>query len=170
MSAHYGEKVLSAREWLEEPDLSRLVNRVAARYGIGPADLQDLLQETRIALWEAESTATFGSAWVWRVASNKAVSLVRKVTRARARDRILAFSYEPNRRDPELEPLLRARITDLPTELREFYDLHYVQGWSERETASRLNLCRASVRWLDHRCRRAITGPRPNGLRRAVTY
>jgi RNA polymerase sigma factor (sigma-70 family) len=169
MSAQRGQKVLSAREWLEGPDLSRLVTRVAARYGIGPTDLQDLLQETRIALWEAGSTGTFGSAWVWRVASNKAVNLVRKATRARAGERELAFPNEHSKRDPELEPLLRVRITELPPALREFYDLHYVQGWSERETAGHLNMCRASVRWLDHRCLRAITGPRPDGSRRAAT-
>jgi len=52
--------------------------------------------------------------------------------------------------------LLHARVAELPARLREFYDLRYVQGWSERELVARLGLCRASVRWLDYTCRRAI--------------
>jgi len=94
------------------------------------------------------------------IARHKAVDLLRRTLRARSRDHTFTVLAAGNLADPEIEHLLKVRIAGLPPRLREFYDLHYTQAWSEREIAARLGMCRASVQWLDHCCRRDIIGPR----------
>lgn len=149
-------KAAERAEWLEDPTLDRLVLTVAATYRLQPQDIAEVLQETRIAIWQADSPGRVSRAWVLRVAKNKAVDLVRSRSRVRARDR--EFTHVPSHgtRDADLEILLKARVAKLPTRLREFYDQHYTQGWSEREIAIQHGVCRASVRWLDHQCRRLV--------------
>jgi RNA polymerase sigma factor (sigma-70 family) len=146
-------------EWLESPYLPRLISRVAHQHGLREEDLSDLLQETRIALWKAGAKNRVTGAWLFRTASHKAVDLVRIGIRHRAQDTLAARSPLPVPwPDVELEHLLHARVDQLPARLRKFYDLHYNQGLSERETAQSLGMCRASVRWLDRCCRRLISG------------
>jgi RNA polymerase sigma factor (sigma-70 family) len=154
---------MGARVWIDSPALPRLVARIAADRCLRESDLQDLIQETRIALWEAGAEKNVTTAWVSRVAMNKAVDLVRRTIRARAREHAYACRARGGEREPEIECLLRARVSEIPVRLRDFYDLHYVQGWSERELAKRLGRCRASIRWLDRLCRRAIVG-KPRGV------
>lgn len=153
-----GESVL---EWLGSPALPRFVTRAARQYGLSAQDIPDLLQETRIALWEAGSTAKVSAAWVMRVASNKSVDLLRRTSRAGARERAFTETCAGRASDFDLERLLGARVARLPPRLRRFYDLRYRQGRSERDVAARLQVCRASVRWLDHRCRTLLIGVDP---------
>jgi RNA polymerase sigma factor (sigma-70 family) len=147
----------SAEVWIDSPALVALLIRVAAHHRIGSADLDDLAQETRIALWEAGNEVV-GAAWVLQVASNKAVDLIRRRARAVARDQTFSTLNKGRPSEPEITLLLHARVAALPPQIREFYELHYVQGWSEREIAAQLGKCRASIRWLDHRCRQSIIG------------
>ena len=149
---------MCARAWIDSPALPRLVKRVATQHWILDGDFQDLLQETRIALWRFGTESNVSTAWVSRVATNKAVDLVRRTKRARARERAYAGLARKAGREPDIELLLHARVAEFPARLRRFYDLHYGEGWSERELATRLGMCRASIRWLDKSCRRAITG------------
>lgn len=158
MPAHRPEREVGAPLWIDSPALPGLVARVGARYGIAPGDLPDLLQETRIALWEVEAATPVSAALVVRIASNKAVDLVRGFARRRARDRAAAEIAPCCEEDAELRHLLNVRVDELPQRLHEFYELHYHQGLSEREIARRLGLCRASVRWLDRCCRRHLLG------------
>jgi len=146
---------VSAETWMTAPMLPALVARSASLYHVNEEDVEDLLQETRIALWEAGQELV-GAAWVARVANHKAVDLVRRRVRARAHLRAYAALSEGRGPEPEVGLLLHARVAELPARLRDFYELRYVQGWSERELATRLGLCRASIRWLDSTCRRAI--------------
>lgn len=148
----------TAEAWMTSRALPGLVARVAGAYGIDEVDFEDLLQETRIALWE-RGAEDLGAAWVLQVARHKAVDLVRHRIRARARDRTYALLADGRNAESEFEPLLHALVAQLPIRLRQFYDLRYVQGWSERDIATHLGKCRASVRWLDRTCRRAIVGP-----------
>lgn len=99
-----------------------------------------------------------GASWVMRVAANKAIDLVRRNVRERARDRTLACLTEPQWEEPDLKLLLEAWIAELPPRLRQFYHLRYEEGWSEREVAAQLGKCRATVRWLDHCLRQAVLG------------
>jgi len=151
----------TAAQWLESPRLTRAAARVAYQYSLGPEDLDDMLQELRIALWKGAPEIRVGASWILQVACHKAVDLVRKQARTRLGDRTLVNSPENQTHDHELVCLLRARVARLPSQLREFYELHYRQGLSERETARSLGLCRSSVRWLDRCCRRHIAGEVP---------
>lgn len=146
-------------EWLESPYVRRLIRRVAREHGLAGEDLAELLQETCIALWKEGLSTHVTAGWILRTASHKAVDLVRSGIRRRAQDS-QAAGVAPSHAAPdaELEHLLHARVDELPTRLREFYELHYHQGFSEREIAQSLGLCRASVRWLDRCCLRYITG------------
>jgi RNA polymerase sigma factor (sigma-70 family) len=148
----------SADDWLASPYLDQIGRNVARRHGLAPEDLPDLLQEIRIALWEAGLDARLGSPWVLRVASNKAVDLVRLRARVRAVQSIAVEAVASGTSQEELGHLLNAKVDSLPRRLRRFYDLHYRLGLSEREIARRIGVSRASVRWLDHCCRRIITG------------
>jgi RNA polymerase sigma factor (sigma-70 family) len=151
---------LSTDEWLHSPYLTRVARRAAHSIGLGAAEIPDLLQEIRIALWRAGRRARVGPAWLFQVASHKAVDILRRRIRSREIEQDFTTSM-PARQSPrltELGHLLRARASRLPPPLREFYDLHYGHGWSEREIAARLGLCRQSVRWMDRICRRRLAG------------
>lgn len=158
MSSSGSERELAVTSWIDSPSLVGLVKRVAARYRIGVDDVPDLVQETRIALWETTSPGPPSTALAMRVATNKAVDLVRSMVRRRARDRVASWSSPGDPGDAELRHLLNARVDELPRRLHEFYELRYHEGLSERELARRLRLCRASVRWLDRCCRRSLLG------------
>ncbi|HZI67003.1 MAG TPA: sigma-70 family RNA polymerase sigma factor [Thermoanaerobaculia bacterium] len=158
MASHLSERASVVSAWIDSPALVGLVSRVAAHYGIAAADVPDLVQETRIALWEVGSEAPPSSALMARVATNKAVDLLRNLVRRRTRDRAAALNALGAPENAELRHLLNARVDELPRQLHEFYELRYHQGMSEREIARSLGLCRASVRWLDRRCRRSLLG------------
>ena len=92
---------VTAEAWITAPYLLALVTRVVSHYQINQEDGEDLLQETRIALWEAGQEVV-GAAWVTRVASHKAVDLVRGRVRARAHIRTYAALPEGRRPEPEI--------------------------------------------------------------------
>ncbi len=119
--------------------------RASALYRISPADLEDLAQEVRIALWEV-GDRDVSTAWVMRVASNKAVNLIRSRTRALARNQTFGCLAAKRLPEPGVDLLLSASIAELPAPLRGFYELHYLQGLSEREIASLLGKCRPEAR------------------------
>jgi DNA-directed RNA polymerase specialized sigma24 family protein len=147
-----------ATVWLEAPELGELVTRIATRDHVAPADVPDLLQETRIALWHLGLEARVNSAWIIRTATNKVVDHVRSRLRARVREQTFARLALGGSPDPDLEHLLHTEVATLPVRLRQFYELHYVWGLSEREVARELSTSRASIRWLDRCCLRAIAG------------
>jgi len=157
--------VASAANWLASPMLDRLVARVARQHGLALDDLPDLTQETRIALWEPGVDQPVSTSLVLSIASNKAVDLIRRRVRRRARERATTLLARRRDGDTELHHLLNVQVEALPPRLRKFYELHYHQGLSEREVARTLSLCRASVRWLDHQLLRVMaagvrSGPR----------
>jgi RNA polymerase sigma factor (sigma-70 family) len=156
MKAQIWRNATLATAWLEAPGLGELVGRIATRYHVAPADVQDLVQETRIALWKLGPELQVSSAWVIRTATNKVVDHVRSMLRARRREQTFARLTLSGSRDPDLEHLLRTQVAAMPSRLRTFYELYYVLGMSEREVAREVGMCRASVRWLDRCCRRAI--------------
>jgi DNA-directed RNA polymerase specialized sigma24 family protein len=147
-----------AGEWLDSARLGRFVRLITAVYGLSALDREDVLQETRIALWQGGLETPIAKSWIRQTVTHKAVDLLRRNGRLQAGDRALAQLAAPTNRDPELEPLLHARVAELRGRLRTFYTLHYEAGLSERETATRMGVCRASIRWLDHQCRRQLLG------------
>jgi RNA polymerase sigma factor (sigma-70 family) len=155
-----------AGSWLASPALDRVVARIASQYHLMPDDLPDLVQETRIALWEKGLETPVSAALVVKIASNRAVDLIRRRLRRRTRDRAAAIATLPPEENVELRHLLNARVEALPPRLHRFYELHYHQGLREREIASMLGLCRSSVRWLDHQVRRFVSGGSPTPIAR----
>lgn len=145
-------------EWLESPYLAHVAGRVAHQHDLVRDDLEDLIQELRIALWEAGLDVRVSARWLFTVANHKAVDLFRKRVRRRRRDRVFTDIREHASHDLELDHLLHARVARFSSSLRKFYDLRYLQGLSEREIARSLGLCRGSVRWLDRCCRRKLAG------------
>jgi RNA polymerase sigma factor (sigma-70 family) len=143
-------------EWLDAPELQGLVTRSVARYEVAPADVQDLLQETRLALWHIGLETEVSNSWIARTAKNKAIDHVRQRVRARSREKAFALNTSVGTRDPELEHLLRSRSAALPPPFRRFYGLFYIEGRSERDVARELHIGRASVRWMDRCCRRLL--------------
>jgi len=131
-------------EWLDSPVLLRIVKRVACQYGILPAEIDDLAQEVRIALWSAELQVDIKPGWVFATARHKAVDLLRR----RRHSESTALPRPPPREAFELVYLIEAQVTQLPERLRVFYRLRYLEGLTEREISGRIGLCRASVRWL----------------------
>ncbi len=150
--------VASAEAWLASPYLGRLVTRVASQHGVPGAELPDLIQETRIALWKTGLDSSVSAALVVNIARNKAVDLVRNLARRRARRRAVELLVSTPDVDSELRHLLSLRVKTLPRRLQEFYELHYELGLSEREIARAWGLCRGSVRWLDRRTRGLLLG------------
>ena len=145
---------LAIAEWLNSPGLADAVEKIAGWRGItSPADIDDLVQEVRIALWQKGLHQAVSAAWIARVASNKVVDMIRRRSRRRRVERA-ASSRRPT--DPELTCLLHATTSSLSTDLKRFYALHYLLALSERELAKRLRLRRSGVRRLDRRCREEL--------------
>ncbi len=151
-------EIATIGEWLESPYLARVANRVARQHALPEDELPELLQDLRVAVWELGVGIRVSAAWIFGVATHKAVDLLRRRARARRHDQDLAAFVSRRERDLELHHLLRTRVAGFPMRLRQFYDLHYTQGLSEREVALSLGVCRATVRWLNRRCFHLLAG------------
>ncbi len=162
-----GEKAKqrSVEEWSSAPEIHVLFAGIAKRYGLSATDGEDILQETLIVLLRAGPDVQVCRSWILKVASRKAIDLVRndeamsnlEDTYARAR-RIADAETRETRH------LLRARADRLPPRLSSIWELRYVRGLTQREAAAELEIGRSSLRRLEQQFRRAITKrppPRP---------
>jgi len=151
-----GPGVTLSAEWLSSPVLVSVVTRIARHYGLGYPDIEDLIQETRIALWEKGLEAQINSSWINQTAIHKAVDLLRAGARRQARDGVAAALALAHGDDVEVQHLLNVKVDLLDHQLRSFYEMRYREGRSEREIVRDCGLCRASVRWLDAKLRRSV--------------
>jgi RNA polymerase sigma factor (sigma-70 family) len=147
--------------WLESPYVAHVAARAAYRCGLSAADVPDVLQELRIALWKAGPDLLVNAAWVSQTANHKAQDILRQIRRAAAKTPKWSEDRCPAGHDPELLHLLRARVDLLPKKLRKFYRLRFLEGMSEREISARMGLCRSSVRRLERRCLKRVAGQLP---------
>lgn len=144
-------------EWLESAYLPKIASRVAYEHGLPTQDTPDLLQELRLALWVAGADTAVNATWVYHTANHKAHDLLVRKRRDRLATRSGTESaIAGGTREFDLPHLLRAQADRLPKRIRRFYDLRYREGLSEREIATRLGLCRSSVRWMDRKCLRMM--------------
>jgi RNA polymerase sigma factor (sigma-70 family) len=151
----------AATDWLESPYLRFVVGRVAYRYHLAVENVPDLLQELRVALWRAGPDLSVNATWVIQTANHKAQDFLRRMRRnAEESSTWSEVCGRSTSRDPELLHLLRARVDQLPNVLRRFYELRFQQGFSQREVAERLGICRSSVRCFERRCLRMVRGRR----------
>lgn len=144
-------------EWLESPYLSRIASRVAYEHGLPMQDAPDLLQDLRLALWAAGADTAVNATWVYHTANHKAVDLLIR----NRRDRLATWSGTKSAIagrtcDFDLPHLLQAKADRLPERIRRYYYLRYREGLSQREIATRLGVCRSSVRWMDRQCLRMM--------------
>lgn len=158
---------ISCEGWMDSAELADIVSGVAFRIGVLTQDVPDLLQEVRIALWRLSPETLINRVWVAHTAAHKAVDWLRATAKRRAREEIFAFSFAGPVRSPDVPLLLNSRAAHLPSPLRGFYVLHYVLGLSEREISLRLGICRASVRWMDRRCKALLGALAATGVANA---
>jgi len=159
-----GNCSLAALDWLDSVLLQSIARRAACHFGLAASETPDLLQELRVAIWHAGPSATINASWVYAVARNKAIDLrrtqVRRIRTQRSTD--VRDSSSPSEQR-ELTALVRARISGLPGPMREYLDLRFWQGFSQRETALRLGLPRGIVRGWESYCLAIVRGTAPPG-------
>ncbi len=155
-----GSRPLLAQDWLVWPDLDRIVALIATRYRVNPDDIPDLVQEVRLTIWKAGENRAVNATWIFKVVASRILDHVR----AQARNCSFEFTGVPEDLPEsscdgaELVHLLRARLSRLPRTLRRFCDLRFAKDLSQREIAREMHLSRSSVRWLERRSRRELTG------------
>jgi DNA-directed RNA polymerase specialized sigma24 family protein len=154
--AHLGEKTTT--DWQQSAYLPRIVGLIAKQCGVPAADIPDVLQEVRLAIWRIGPTTWIEPRWIAQTARHKAVDSLRRLIRTRDLDRLAGATPQVTLVSAELHHLLCVAVSLLPPELQDFYEVRYKQGCSEREIATRWGICRASVRWLDKICRRRLSG------------
>ncbi|MDQ6893996.1 MAG: sigma-70 family RNA polymerase sigma factor [Acidobacteriota bacterium] len=145
---------MPAQYWPESTLLPRIVARAVFAFRLGREDAADLLQDVRVAVLDESPVEILSAGWIFLVAHNKAVDILR----ARYRERAIAegLPSDASYFEEEIVCLVRAQVSLLPAEQREFYELRYRRGMTEREVAERLGICRASVRYRDRLVRRTL--------------
>jgi RNA polymerase sigma factor (sigma-70 family) len=141
---------------MESVELTAVVRRVARAQRLDADEAADVEQEVLIALWRRAPDEEVSAGWIAVVAHHKCVDVHRQRSRWRQQDRTLGSLLRPFVPSPELALLVRAEADRLTPREREFFELRYAMGLTEREVGVLLGLCRASVRWKDRTCRRRL--------------
>ncbi|MCA3339804.1 MAG: sigma-70 family RNA polymerase sigma factor [Roseomonas sp.] len=144
-----------------------LVARVAGRYGLGPHDVDDVAQEVFARAWDAAPNwpadgAPF-AAWLYRVASNLAIDLLRRekrrpVTSLEAASMIVDMAPAPSAAvlQVELASAVRAALLELPERQRLAVELVHLESRSGAETAALLGTSIGALEGLLSRARREL--------------
>lgn len=144
-----------------------LVARVAGRYGLGPHDVDDVAQEVFARAWDAAPNwpadgAPF-AAWLYRVASNLAIDLLRRekrrpVTSLEAASMIADMAPAPSAAvlQVELASAVRAALLELPERQRLAVELVHLESRSGAETAALLGTSIGALEGLLSRARREL--------------
>lgn len=100
--------------------------------------------------WPMVSRLDRPEGWIYRVAMNWSLSLLR---RRRSQHRL----YEPGAEAPELpHPELRAALAELDTKHRTVVVCRHLLGWSVADTAAALNIREGTVKSRLHRAHRLL--------------
>jgi RNA polymerase sigma-70 factor, ECF subfamily len=145
-----------------------LVERQLVRYAFPAHDRDDLVQATMVQLLRHlpsfRGDANF-STWLFRVAANEALMLLRSRKRLRARmtdssEFESMLEHVPSEVDLDgtaddraRETHVRAALSDLPDEYRDVVVAHYHLDLGLQEIADRFNLTESAVRSRLHRAR-----------------
>jgi hypothetical protein len=87
-----------AEEWQGSPLLETIAAPVAGYYRLGTADREDVIQETRIALWEKGLASEVTVSWINHTAAHKVGDLLGSVARREAREARRLRLLHPNAR------------------------------------------------------------------------
>jgi RNA polymerase sigma-70 factor, ECF subfamily len=127
--------------------------RLRAR-GVSSQEIEDILQETFLAVWnQAGSFRGEGSvaAWVWVIARNQWISRTRSPAH-----RQFATDYVESAEgfdDPSMRIDLEVSLTEMSVPMREVFDAVAVRGLSVQEAAEELGLPEGTVKSRLHRAR-----------------
>ena len=127
--------------------------RLRAR-GVSSQDVEDILQETFLAVWnQAGSFRGEGSvaAWVWVIARNQWISRTRSPAH-----RHIATEYAESAEgfdDPSMRIDLEGSLSEMSLPMREVLDAVAVRGLSVQEAAEELGLPEGTVKSRLHRAR-----------------
>lgn len=151
----------------DETALTALIDRYAAnvhayllRHCGNREDADDLLQETWVRV--ARSARSFDTArrfrsWIYGIATNLARDLFRRrLTRQRALRDLAAQPPAASGADSVDRGELRARIAELPENMRAVLLLRYYEGMSEAEMAEVLDIPRGTIKSRLHAALREL--------------
>jgi RNA polymerase sigma-70 factor (ECF subfamily) len=143
------------------PVLRGLARRGLARHGLGGEDVEDVVQETLLALHLKRGTwdeAQAFSPWLYAIARNKLIdNLRRRGRRVHLQIDGLAELLADDARPPELNGADAERLIGrLKAREREIVVAISIGGASAREVAQRLGMTEGAVRVALHRALRAL--------------
>jgi RNA polymerase sigma-70 factor (ECF subfamily) len=163
------EDLMAAVASGDETALTALIDRYAAsmhayllRHSGSREDADDLLQETWVRV--ARSAKSFDTArrfrsWIYGIATNLARDLFRRrVTKERALRTLATNPPATASADSADRGELRARIAELPENMRAVLLLRYYEGMSEAEMAEALEIPRGTVKSRLHAALRELRG------------
>ena len=119
------------------------------------ADCDDAIQEALLRAWNRIGSLrdeTAFDAWLMRILVNESKDILRR----RARRPQTSIEAAPELTAPEENIALRDSIFALPLSLRLLLLLHYMEGYSVKETARMLHLPETTVHWRLHAARKRI--------------
>lgn len=119
------------------------------------ADCDDAIQEALLRAWNRIGSLrdeTAFDAWLMRILVNESKDILRR----RARRPQTSMEAAPELTAPEENTALRDAILALPLSLRLPLLLHYMEGYSVKETARMLHLPETTVHWRLHAARKRI--------------
>lgn len=119
------------------------------------ADCDDAIQEALLRAWNRIGSLrdeTAFDAWLMRILVNESKDILRR----RARRPQTSMEAAPELTAPEENTALRDAILALPLSLRLPLLLHYMEGYSVKETARVLHLPETTVHWRLHAARKRI--------------
>jgi DNA-directed RNA polymerase specialized sigma24 family protein len=136
------ERSLTVEEWIVSDRLQSIVFAVAHRLLIPEHDLRDVLQLVMMDLCRRGLATQLNVSYVTQVAKHRAVD----IGRVQRRGDGVSVAVDNATGNPELQSLLRARVSSLAGPMRELYSLLYEEGLTEREAALRLKVSRGAIR------------------------
>ncbi|MFZ4506121.1 MAG: RNA polymerase sigma factor [Fimbriimonas sp.] len=144
------------------PSVALVVQRVLGSRSAVEDVVQDTFLQAFRALPQLRDTSKFAG-WLMAIARHRAI----RVSKMESRERPVEFSQldrkvlreiEASRMDEcdEHWEWVLARFQDLPDEIRQAAELHYLHGWPIAKIASQLDLTGTTVKWRLHRCRELL--------------
>ena len=131
----------------------RRLYRVARTMLSREADCEDAVQEALLRAWERLDTLreeAYFETWLIRILINQCKSLRRRRPTAEAE------LTEDIPMSPEGEPALLDALMKLPGKLRIALELHYIEGYSVKESSRIMNIPEGTVKWRLSRGRAAL--------------
>jgi RNA polymerase sigma factor (sigma-70 family) len=145
---------------------ARLCAYARSRFGIGPEDAEDLLQETALELLHHESYVRRPDGYVFAVFRSRCVAYVRLLSRNRQAFVPGAAPEQeelpkPDNPSPDLVLALRQALGGLSSRCKQLLCAYYVEGRTLTEAAGRFAIEKGSVTRSISRCiqrlRRALS-------------